>query len=75
MTQVTIEQAKGRLGDLIGAAIKGEEIVLVGPDQNSVRLVPVEPRQGSPRFGSAKGEISMADDFDVPLDDFKVYME
>ena len=26
-------------------------------------------------FGSMKGEISMASDFDAPLDDFKEYME
>ena len=27
-----------------------------------------------PQFGSAKGKIKMADDFDAPLDDFKEYM-
>jgi hypothetical protein len=27
-----------------------------------------------PRFGSAKGKIKMASDFDAPLDDFKEYM-
>lgn len=27
-----------------------------------------------PQFGSAKGKIKMAPDFDAPLDDFKEYM-
>ena len=27
-----------------------------------------------PKFGSAKGKIKMAADFDAPLDDFKEYM-
>ena len=27
-----------------------------------------------PKFGSAKGKIKMAPDFDAPLDDFKDYM-
>lgn len=27
-----------------------------------------------PQFGSAKGKIKMASDFDAPLDDFKEYM-
>ena len=30
-----------------------------------------EPR---PRFGSARGKVLMADDFDAPLEDFKDYM-
>lgn len=30
---------------------------------------------GSPQFGSAKGMITMADDFDAPLEDFREYME
>jgi hypothetical protein len=28
-----------------------------------------------PVFGSAKGMIRMADDFDAPIDDFREYME
>jgi hypothetical protein len=27
-----------------------------------------------PQFGSAKGKITMSEDFDAPLDDFKEYM-
>src|SRR5262245_13071087 len=30
--------------------------------------------RGKPKFGSAKGLIHMADDFDAPLDDFAEYM-
>lgn len=28
-----------------------------------------------PKFGSAKGQFKMTDDFDEPLDDFKDYMK
>ena len=28
-----------------------------------------------PKFGSAKGQIKLAPDFDAPLEDFKPYME
>ena len=31
-------------------------------------------QQVVPQFGSAKGKIKMAPDFDAPLDDFKEYM-
>jgi antitoxin (DNA-binding transcriptional repressor) of toxin-antitoxin stability system len=38
------------------------------------RLVPVRNGLRRPRFGSAKGLITMADDFDEPLEDFADYM-
>ncbi len=31
-------------------------------------------RRVTPKFGSAKGKIKMAPDFDAPLEDFKDYM-
>ena len=78
MQQVTIEKATSRLGDLVDAAIAGEEIILTRQDQSAVRLVPIAPAAGAsrrPRFGSAKGLIQMSDDFDAPLEDFREYME
>ena len=32
-------------------------------------------KKKTPKFGSAKGKITMAPDFDEPLEDFKPYME
>ncbi|KJR41674.1 prevent-host-death family protein [Candidatus Magnetoovum chiemensis] len=32
-------------------------------------------KKTTPKFGCAKGLITMSDDFDEPLDDFKEYME
>jgi hypothetical protein len=43
-----------------------------------VLVQPMQPRPESaarPRFGSAKGLITISDDFDEPLEDFKEYME
>jgi hypothetical protein len=37
-----------------------------------VQLVPVLPSERRPQFGSAKGLIVMADDFDAPLADLAV---
>ena len=34
-----------------------------------------EPIKKTPKPGSMKGKIWMADDFDAPLEDFKEYME
>lgn len=34
----------------------------------------MQKKENHPQFGSAKGKIKMAPDFDAPLDDFKEYM-
>jgi antitoxin (DNA-binding transcriptional repressor) of toxin-antitoxin stability system len=47
-------------------------VVIAAQDGTAVRLVPVQT-QGVPRFGSAKGMFTIADDFDAPLEDFESY--
>jgi antitoxin (DNA-binding transcriptional repressor) of toxin-antitoxin stability system len=74
MYQVSLDEAKTRLLDLIEAAIKGENVYIFKEDRQMVQLVPVEPPKRRPQFGSAKGLIVMADDFDAPLADFNEYM-
>ena len=74
MHQVNVEDAKSNLPDLIDAAVNGEEIVIAKDDQHIVKLVPVSRVKPHPQFGSAKGLISMSDDFDEPLEDFAEYM-
>ena len=77
MVQVSVEEAKLSLPDLIAKAINGETIFITQDGQQPVQLVPVpiqdikRPRQP----GSAKGLIWMSDDFDAPLEDFKEYMD
>lgn len=74
MYQVSLNEAKTRLLDLIEAALKGENVFIFREDRQMVQLVPVEPPKRQPQFGSAKGLIVMADDFDAPLADFDEYM-
>jgi antitoxin (DNA-binding transcriptional repressor) of toxin-antitoxin stability system len=74
MHQVNIEEAKTHLLDLIDAAVNGEEVVIAKDEQHLVKLVPVSRARPRPQFGSAKGLITMADDFDEPLEDFAEYM-
>jgi antitoxin (DNA-binding transcriptional repressor) of toxin-antitoxin stability system len=75
MTQVSVEQATKNLGQLVDAAMHGEDVVVVGTENGAVRLVPVVQTKRRPQFGSAKGEIVMGDDFDAPLEDFREYTE
>ncbi len=73
MYEVSLDEAKTSLLNLIDAAIKGEE-VFIKDDQRIVQLVPTEKPKRHPQFGSARGLVAMADDFDAPLVDFEEYM-
>lgn len=74
MVQVGLEEAKVRLRDLIDAVLKGEKVFIVKDRQAAVQLVPAVPLARC-EFGSAKGLIVMAEDFDAPLPDFNPYMQ
>ncbi len=73
MLQVNLEEAKDRLLELVNAVLKGETVWIVKDLQETVQLVPVVSSTRR-QFGSAKGLIVMADDFDAPLPDFNTYM-
>ncbi|MBO9320064.1 DUF2281 domain-containing protein [Chloroflexus sp. MS-CIW-1] len=73
MLQVSLEEAKSRLLELVNAALKGETVVILKDLQEAVQLVPAIP-QARRQFGSAKGLIVMSEDFDAPLADFNAYM-
>ncbi|MDX2044017.1 MAG: type II toxin-antitoxin system prevent-host-death family antitoxin [Acidobacteriota bacterium] len=74
MYQVTIEEAKTHLPDLIESAISGDEVIISG-ERNAVKLVPVSRLKPRPQFGSAKGMIEIADNFDDPIEDFADYLK
>jgi antitoxin (DNA-binding transcriptional repressor) of toxin-antitoxin stability system len=72
MAPISVREAQDRLPELMDEAEGGEEVVIARADGSAFRLVPIEmaPR---PRFGSARGLFTMADDFDAPLEDFREY--
>lgn len=74
MSRIDVDQAKRRLEELIEEALRGEEVIITRGDGASFKLVPTPPEEPRPRFGSAKGQVWMSDDFDAPLDDFEDYM-
>ena len=75
MHQVTIEEAKIQLPELIEAAVQGEDVFITKQDQQVVKLVAVVQSGQRPQFGSARGLIEMSDDFDEPLPDFDEFMQ
>jgi prevent-host-death family protein len=67
---VGMHEAKTTLSRLVNAAQAGEEVVITRRGQPVVRLEPMRP--STPRvslYGSLKGQIKMADDFDELPDD------
>lgn len=72
--QVNYDDPKIRLRDLIDAALRGDKVIIVAKGgKQMVELVPVQRGQRR-KFGSAKGKIKIAPDFDAPLADFNAYM-
>jgi antitoxin (DNA-binding transcriptional repressor) of toxin-antitoxin stability system len=71
---ISLDEAKSQLIDLIEAALKGDDVFILKDDQQVVQLVPIDTPRRQAQFGSAAGLISMADDFDAPLEDFEAYM-
>ncbi|MGD0949231.1 MAG: type II toxin-antitoxin system prevent-host-death family antitoxin [Candidatus Binatia bacterium] len=74
MHAIDLNKAKAQLPELVESALGGEEVVLTRDDRPVVKLVPVAASKARPLFGSAKGLITIADDFDAPLEDFDEYM-
>jgi antitoxin (DNA-binding transcriptional repressor) of toxin-antitoxin stability system len=74
--QVNIHEAKTQLSKLIQAAVNGKQVIIARGNKPVVRLEVLPEARSRRIIGNAKGLIlSMADDFDEPLEDFKAYMK
>jgi prevent-host-death family protein len=67
MPTVNVHAAKTHLSRLVERALAGEDIVIARAGKPVVRLVPVKPGARRSGFGSLKGRVRIADDFDAPL--------
>ena len=74
MYQIELDKAKSQLDALIQTALNGEEVVITHNDEPVLKLVPVSKSIAHRKAGTAKGMISMTEDFDEPLEDFREYM-
>jgi antitoxin (DNA-binding transcriptional repressor) of toxin-antitoxin stability system len=75
MHHIDLHEAKRRFVDIIDIALGGEEVVITQDDQPVLKLVRVVAPKVRRKAGSAKGLITMASDFDAPLEDFREYMQ
>ena len=69
MKQVTIQEAKTHLSELIQQALNGEEIIIAKEKEPLVKLVVVTEIRKPRRLGGSPDLVKyMAEDFDDPLD-------
>ena len=74
--QVNIHEAKTQLSKLIQAALNGKQVIIAKGNKPIVRLEVLPEAKCKRKIGNAKGLVlTMADDFDAPLNDFREYME
>jgi prevent-host-death family protein len=67
--QVNIYEAKTKFSKLISQAMAGQEIIIAKSGKPVAKIVPFEKPSQDRVPGSAKGKITIADDFDAPLPD------
>ncbi len=65
--EVNIHEAKTHLSRLLERVAMGEEVIIAKAGKPVAKLVPVENSRRKFRFGSAKGEFVVPDDFNDPL--------
>lgn len=71
---IDLRQAQSRLAELVQEAVRGEEVILTDGGEPVAKIIPINRAQGTREFGSARGLIHMADDFDAPLEELREYM-
>ena len=72
-TEIGAFEAKTHLSDLLDQASRGRVFLITKRGRPVAELRPAPPAGGRPRFGSDKGLVKIAPDFEEPLVDFSGY--
>ena len=68
MIEVNIHEAKTHLSRLLAKVAEGEEVVIARSGEPVARIVPIERVSTKRILGQDAGRVTIADDFDAPLD-------
>ncbi|NTW19141.1 MAG: type II toxin-antitoxin system prevent-host-death family antitoxin [Aphanizomenon flos-aquae DEX188] len=72
MSSIEITQAIKQISKLFHLALNGEEIIITENHQPLLKLTALKSKsQRLPLFGTDKDIISIADNFDAPLEEFE----
>ena len=74
MYEIALQEAQKRFIELLNAVANGNDVCIRREDGTLFKIVRVTQSPPVPKFGSARGLIHMAEDFDEPLEDFEEYM-
>lgn len=69
--RIDVHEAAQRLDDLVDAVLIGARVIITQHGEPVAELVPFQQLRPA---GSAKGLVTIQDDFDEPLEDFRDYM-
>ena len=64
--EVNIHEAKTHLSKLLERVAIGEEVIIAKAGTPVAKLVPIEGKKREFKFGSARGEFVVPDDFNEP---------
>lgn len=65
--QVNVHKAKTHFSQLLARVQEGEEIIIAKAGKPVARLIPEIPSVTKRVAGTAKGKVTVADNFDAPL--------
>lgn len=74
MIKIPAKQAITEFDDLLSKVSSGKEVVIVGADGSTFKLVALS-RSPKPIFGSAKGLVEINPGFDDPIEGFEDYVQ
>ncbi len=74
MYEIALQDASVQFAEIINDVAHGDEVRIRRDDGKVFKIVLVHTQPPFPKFGSARGLIEIADDFDEPLEDFREYM-
>jgi prevent-host-death family protein len=70
MKQLNLAEAKAKFSELVDAAARGDGTIIAKSGTPVAMLVPLNREKHAPiKFGTLKGKVWTADDFDDPLPD------
>ncbi len=74
MYEIALQDAQVQFAKIIDNVAHGDEVRIRRDDGKIFKIILMHTQKPSPKFGSARGLIEIADDFDEPLEDFREYM-
>lgn len=69
MQQLNIYEVKTNLSKLVDQAHNGETIIIAKSGKPWAKIIPFDEQKKQFKFGTMKGKIKIADDFNEPLPD------